>query len=156
MELATFGAGCFWGVEQAFRCVEGVQDTAVGYAGGKTEDATYEDVCGGRTGHAEVCQVTFDPAIVPYEKLVKIFWSIHDPTTPNRQGPDMGTQYRSIILTHSDEQAEAAVRLREEARPLFPRRIVTEIEPIVKFIRAEEYHQRYHDKNGGGACHVKL
>jgi peptide-methionine (S)-S-oxide reductase len=156
MEKATFGAGCFWGVESAFRQVEGVTDAAVGFMGGTTANPSYRDVCTGRTGHAEVTQVTFDPARVSYELLLDVFWEIHDPTTLNRQGPDHGTQYRSAIFYHSPEQ-EAAARAslqKLEAAKKFARPIVTQIVPAGDFYRAEEYHQRYFEKNGISACHI--
>jgi peptide-methionine (S)-S-oxide reductase len=156
MEKATFGAGCFWGVESAFRQVEGVTDAAVGFMGGTTANPSYRDVCTGRTGHAEVTQVTFDPARVSYERLLDVFWEIHDPTTLNRQGPDHGTQYRSAIFYHSPEQ-EAAARAslqKLEAAKKFARPIVTQIVPAGDFYRAEEYHQRYFEKNGISACHI--
>lgn len=153
-QTATFGAGCFWGVEAAFRKLPGVVDTAVGYLGGATEDPTYQDVCSGRTGHAEVVQVTFDPARVTYEKLLELFWTVHDPTTLNRQGPDVGTQYRSAIFFHSSEQEQAAVKskrdLVESGR--FGREVVTEITEATPFYKAEEYHQRYLEKRGKTSC----
>ena len=153
MKKATFGAGCFWGVETAFRRVQGVADVAVGYSGGTTEGPTYRDVCSGTTGHAEVVEVTYDPEKVTYDQLLDVFWASHDPTTPNRQGPDIGTQYRSAIFTHDDDQRAAAVASRERAQASgsFRRPIVTEITPASPFYRAEEYHQRYHEKHGG-AC----
>jgi peptide-methionine (S)-S-oxide reductase len=156
IETATFGAGCFWGVESTFRSIEGVSDAAVGYAGGKTENPTYEDVCTDETGHAEVVQVEFDPAVVSYEKLLNIFWSSHNPTTLNRQGPDAGSQYRSVIFYHSPEQravAEASKAALEKSGK-FRRAIVTQIEPAPKFYRAEEYHQRYLEKRGRSHCAI--
>jgi peptide-methionine (S)-S-oxide reductase len=155
MKKATFGAGCFWGVETAFRGVPGVVDVAVGYSGGSTEGPTYRDVCSGRTGHAEVVEVDYDPEKVSYDQLLDVFWSIHDPTTPNRQGPDIGTQYRSAIFTHGDDQRAAAVASRDRAQSSgnFRRPIVSEITPASPFYRAEEYHQRYHEKHGG-ACSI--
>ncbi|MDQ3923536.1 MAG: peptide-methionine (S)-S-oxide reductase MsrA [Actinomycetota bacterium] len=147
MEKATFGAGCFWGVEEAFRKVEGVVDVAVGYAGGHTENPTYGDVCSGTTGHAEVAEVEYDPSKVSYEKLLEVFWENHDPTTPNRQGPDVGTQYRSAIFFHNPEQEAAAHASKEEAQTRFKDPIVTEITSASEFYRAEEYHQRYFEKN---------
>ena len=147
MEKATFGAGCFWGVEEAFRKVEGVVDVAVGYAGGHTENPTYGDVCSGTTGHAEVAEVEYDPSKVSYEKLLEVFWENHDPTTPNRQGPDVGTQYRSTIFFHNPEQEAAARASKEEAQTRFKDPIVTEITSASEFYRAEEYHQRYFEKN---------
>jgi peptide-methionine (S)-S-oxide reductase len=151
-ERATFGAGCFWGVETAFRETPGVTDTAVGYLGGTLEDPSYEDVCTGRTGHAEVVQVEFDPERVSYEELLERFWNLHDPTTLDRQGPDVGTQYRSAIFFHSPEQEATALRSREQARESFARPIVTEVTPASAFYRAEEYHQRYLEKHGRAAC----
>ncbi len=154
MKKATFGAGCFWGVESAFRQVEGVADVAVGYEGGTLDNPTYRDVCTGRTGHAEVVEVLYDPARVSYQTLLDIFWESHDPTTLNRQGPDVGTQYRSAIFTHDDEQrAEAeTARDRVDAEGRFRRPIVTEIAPASTFHRAEEYHQRYLEKQGRAGC----
>ncbi|HOJ62280.1 MAG TPA: peptide-methionine (S)-S-oxide reductase MsrA [bacterium] len=155
MEKATFGAGCFWGVEAEFRKLEGVIDTAVGYSGGTWENPTYEEVCTGHTGHAEVCQVTFDPARISYEDLLHVFWECHDPTTLNRQGPDIGTQYRSVIFCHTPEQEAAARESKErlEQTGRFQKPIVTQILPAGPFYRAEEYHQRYFEKTGRGACH---
>ncbi len=156
MEKATFAAGCFWGVEEAFRHIDGVVDTAVGYEGGTLENPTYEDVCTDRTGHAEVVEVTFDPARVSYGQLVDFFFSIHDPTTLNRQGPDVGTQYRSAIFYHTPEQEAIARAAKErlQASGRFRRPIVTEIVPASTFWRAEEYHQRYLEKRGLSSCHV--
>ena len=145
-EKATFGAGCFWQVEEAFRQLDGVIDTAVGYEGGQVENPTYEQVCSGTSGHVEVCQVTFDPAKISYEQLVEKYFEIHDPTQLNRQGPDVGWQYRSVVFAHTDEQAEIARRVIERAQPRFRAPIVTEIEPAQPFWRAEEYHQCYLDK----------
>jgi peptide-methionine (S)-S-oxide reductase len=142
-EKATFGAGCFWQVEEEFRCLDGVVETAVGYEGGHVDNPTYEQVCSGETGHVEVCQVTFDPDRVSYEELVTKFFEIHDPTQLNRQGPDFGYQYRSVIFAHSDEQAETARRVIERAQGRFRDPIVTTIEPAQPFWRAEEYHQCY-------------
>jgi len=155
-ETATFAAGCFWGVESAFREVPGVLDATVGYAGGQTEEPTYRQVCTGRTGHAESVLVEYDPARVSYEDLLKVFFENHDPTQKNRQGPDVGTQYRSAIFTHSPEQEQAAhatvTKLTETGR--FRRPIATEIVPATTFWRAEDYHQRYFEKHGIAACHV--
>jgi len=155
-EKATFGAGCFWGVEAAFRKVEGVVSTAVGYMGGTYENPTYRDVCSGQTGHAEVVEVTYDPSRVSYEKLLDVFWTVHNPTTKNRQGPDIGEQYRSVIFYHTPEQEAAAraskERLRQSGR--FTRDIVTEIEPASTFWRAEEYHQQYLEKMGRSGCRI--
>jgi len=155
-EKATFGAGCFWGVEETFRSVEGVVETAVGFMGGITGNPTYEDVCTGRTGHTEVVQVTYDPGEVSYRALLDVFWNAHDPTTLNRQGPDIGVQYRSVIFYHTPEQeAEARVSKEEMDRSgRFRRTIVTAIEPAGAFWRAEEYHQQYFAKRGGGHCRV--
>src|SRR5712664_4104873 len=144
-EKATFGAGCFWGVEETFRSLNGVLSTAAGYAGGTKENPTYEDICTDKTGHAEVVQVEFDPSQISYDELLNIFWSNHNPTSLNRQGPDVGTQYRSVIFYHSPEQqaaAEASKRKIGESGK-FNRLIVTQIEPAPKFWPAEEYHQRY-------------
>ena len=150
MEKATFGAGCFWGIELGFRKIEGVHDVTVGYAGGETENPTYEEVCTGTTGHAEVVEVFFDPNQVTFEDLLRVFWNLHDPTTLNRQGPDMGTQYRSAIFYHSENQLESAkISLANQSASgehLNP--IVTEITPHREFFRAEEYHQRYFEKQG--------
>ena len=145
-EKATFGAGCFWQVETAFRDLDGVVDTAVGYEGGTVDNPTYEQVCSDRTGHVEVTQVEFDPKRISYDELLEKFWSIHDPTQLNRQGPDVGTQYRSVIFTHSEEQAEAARASKERLQKRFRQPIVTEIEPAQPFWRAEEYHQCYLQK----------
>jgi len=156
MEKATFGAGCFWGVEAAFRQVNGVKATAVGYAGGTLENPTYHDVCSGRTGHAEVVEVEFDPALVSYEELLEVFWENHDPTTLNRQGPDVGEQYRSAIFYHTPEQ-EAAARASKaalEESGTYRRPIVTEITPAPTFYRAEDYHQQYFEKRGISHCHI--
>ena len=152
-EKATFGAGCFWGIEEAFAQVPGVVDTAVGFAGGTLENPSYKDVCTDRTGHAEVVEVSFDPSRVTYEQLLDTFWDLHDPTTPNRQGPDVGTQYRSVIFFHSPEQQAAAQASKEkqQASGRYKRPIVTEIKPAPKFYRAEEYHQRYFAKQGMGS-----
>ncbi len=148
MEQATFGAGCFWGVEEAFRRVDGVTATAVGYAGGTFEDPTYEDVCSGKTGHAEVVRLQYDPARVMYEDLLQVFWDIHDPTTLNMQGANVGTQYRSVVFCHDDNQAAAARASKEalQASGRYPRDIVTEITPASTFYMAEDYHQRYVEK----------
>jgi len=156
MAEATFGAGCFWGVEAAFRQVEGVTATAVGYSGGTAPDPTYREVCSGRTGHAEAVRVEYDPDRVSYEQLLDRFWDMHDPTTPNRQGPDVGTQYRSVIFFHTPEQ-EAAARASKERLQAAARRwrpIVTEIVPAPAFHRAEDYHQRYLEKRGAASCRV--
>jgi peptide-methionine (S)-S-oxide reductase len=156
MATATFGAGCFWGVEEVFRKTPGVTETAVGYMGGQLENPSYRAVCTDRTGHAEVVQVQFDPSQVDYERLLEIFWEVHDPTTLNRQGPDVGTQYRSAVFYHDDAQREAAAgaKARLEASGRFRRPVVTEISPATTFWRAEEYHQKYIQKNGGPSCHL--
>jgi len=154
VQKATFGAGCFWGVEAAFRELNGVVSTSVGYMGGTLENPTYEDVCTDRTGHAEVVEVLYDPAQISYEDLLDVFWKIHDPTTLNRQGPDRGTQYRSVIFYHTPEQEAAARASKEKLRQSgrFKRDIVTQIEPAAKFWRAEEYHQQYYEKTGRRSC----
>lgn len=156
MEKATFGAGCFWGVEAAFRSVPGVISTMVGYCGGKTASPTYKEVCTDTTGHAEVVEVTYEPTQVAYEQLLNVFWESHDPTTPNRQGPDVGSQYRSVIFYHSPKQ-EAAARASKERLDKsgkFRRPIVTEIVPAAPFYKAEEHHQRYLEKRGLASCHI--
>ena len=156
MATATFGAGCFWGVEATFRETPGVSETAVGYEGGKLANPTYQDVCTDRTGHAEVVEVKYDPEKVSYEKLLTIFFENHDPTTLNRQGPDHGSQYRSAIFYHTPEQKEAAERVKAalDAQGAFKRPIVTEIVPAQTFYRAEEYHQQYLEKRGLSTCHI--
>jgi peptide-methionine (S)-S-oxide reductase len=156
MAKAIFGAGCFWGVEAAFRQVEGVLATAVGYSGGRLENPTYEDVCSGRTGHAEVVEVEYDPSKVSYDQLLDVFWENHDPTTKNRQGPDVGEQYRSAIFFLAPEQEAAASASKErlEKSGRYKRPIVTEITPASKFYRAEEYHQRYLEKHGLAHCRI--
>jgi peptide-methionine (S)-S-oxide reductase len=153
-ETATFAAGCFWGVEVDFRNTPGVTDVRVGYSGGQAESPTYEQVCGGRTGHAEAVEVVFDPDEVSYGELVDRFWELHDPTQVNRQGPDVGTQYRSAIFTHSPEQAEAAAESKARAQLRFPRPIATEIAPASTFWPAEEYHQQYLVKHGRATCRI--
>ncbi|MBA3726383.1 MAG: peptide-methionine (S)-S-oxide reductase MsrA [Armatimonadetes bacterium] len=153
-ELATFGAGCFWGVEDAFRQLPGVIEAVSGYLGGTLGHPTYEQVCTGETGHAEVVQVSFDPSILTYERLLEAFWSLHDPTTLDRQGPDVGSQYRSAIFFHSPKQEAAAFRSRALAQTRTERPIVTEITPATDFYRAEEYHQRYLEKHGRSSCHL--
>ena len=149
MEKATFGAGCFWGIEARFRKVNGVIDAVSGYSGGKTKNPTYKDVCTDKTGHAEVVQVTYNPSIVSYEELLEVFWNIHNPTTLNRQGWDIGTQYRSVVFYHSEEQKERALKLKEklDKSGRYKKPIVTEITPASEFYKAEEYHQRYYEKN---------
>ena len=156
MEQATFGAGCFWGVESFFREVPGVVDAVAGYAGGETQNPSYKDVCSDRTGHAEVVQVTFDPDVVSYDRLLDVFFQNHDPTQLNRQGPDVGTQYRSVIFTHSPEQERAARAKKEALAGRFKKSIVTGIEAAPPFWRAEEYHQRYLEKNGLPSCHLRM
>ena len=153
---ATFGAGCFWGVEAAYRQLPGVESTAVGYLGGTLENPTYHDVCSGRTGHAEVVQVEYDPSRLSYDDLLTVFWENHDPTTLNRQGPDVGTQYRSAIFYHDDEQKEAAIKSKEERdrSGRYRRPIVTEITPATEFYMAEDYHQQYLEKRGLSSCHI--
>ncbi|WIG59885.1 MAG: Peptide-methionine (S)-S-oxide reductase MsrA [Ktedonobacterales bacterium] len=156
LETATFGAGCFWGVEETFRGVPGVVATAVGYAGGTLDNPTYRDVCTDRTGHAEVVQVQYDPAKVTYETLLEVFWNNHNPTTLNRQGPDVGTQYRSVIFYSTPEQETAAQASKAalERSGRFKRPIVTEIVPASTFYQAEEYHQQYLAKRGLSHCHI--
>ena len=154
-EKATFAAGCFWGVEYVFRRVRGVVDVQVGYSGGTTENPTYREVCSHTTGHAEVTQVTFDPDRVSFDQLLEVFWAMHDPTQVNRQGPDIGDQYRSAIFTHSPEQQAAAEASRERAQSRFSRPIATAIRPLSVFYLAEGYHQAYYEKNGHEPyCHV--
>jgi peptide-methionine (S)-S-oxide reductase len=156
MENATFGAGCFWGVEAAFREVEGVVSTRVGYTGGWFDNPTYTDVCSGRTGHAESVEVTYDPAQVSFDQLLNVFWEVHNPTTLNRQGPDVGSQYRSVIFFHNSEE-EAAARASKErlqGSGKHSREIVTEIAPASQFWEAEDYHQQYFEKRGVTHCRV--
>jgi len=153
-ELAAFAAGCFWGVEDAFRKVPGVVATAVGYTGGHTDDPTYEQVCTHTTGHAETVLVEFDPARVPYDKLVRVFYRIHEPTTPNRQGPDVGDQYRSAIFTFSPAQVAAARAVIAEVQPHLSARIVTEVTPMGRFFVAEGYHQQYAERTGDHSCPI--
>ena len=154
MEKATFGAGCFWGVEAAYRQIQGVLSTAVGYSGGDADNPSYKQVCTGRTGHAEVVEVTFDPARVSYEQLLDVFWENHDPTTLNRQGPDVGTQYRSAIFFHSPEQEATARASLADAQARFARPIVTQVEPASTFYMAEDYHQQYLEKRGLSTCKI--
>lgn len=157
LQTAMFGAGCFWGVEETFRQVKGVKDTAVGYSGGALKNPSYEDVCTDRTGHAEVVQVQYDPAEVSYEALLKVFWDNHNPTTVNRQGPDVGTQYRSVIFYSTPEQKVAAEQSKMELEKSgkWKKPIVTSIEPASAFYRAEEYHQKYLEKRGLSTCHIE-
>jgi peptide-methionine (S)-S-oxide reductase len=153
-ELATFAAGCFWGVEEAFRHLPGVIHATVGYAGGRTKNPTYEEVCTGTTGHAESVQVEYDPAKISYEELLKVFWESHDPTTLNRQGPDIGEQYRSLIFYHTPEQKKLAEKSKAELEKsgTYRKPIVTEVVPAREFFRAEEYHQQYLEKTGRTTC----
>jgi peptide-methionine (S)-S-oxide reductase len=157
LQTATFGAGCFWGVEAEFRREPGVVDASVGYEGGTMVNPTYKDVCTDRTGHAEVVQVKFDPSRVSYERLLELFFEMHDPTTRNRQGPDFGSQYRSVIFYYTPEQQRAAeeTKSRLDKSGRFARPIVTQIVPAAEFYRAEEYHQRYLEKRGEASCHVR-
>ncbi len=157
MEKATFAAGCFWGVEATFRALPGVLSTRVGYIGGKTESPTYKEVCTDRTGHAEAVEVTYDPAKISYNNLLKIFWENHDPTQLNRQGPDWGTQYRSAIFYHSPEQQAAAQASKEalEKSHRYSKPIVTQMVPAETFYQAEDYHQQYLEKKGLASCHMK-
>jgi peptide-methionine (S)-S-oxide reductase len=152
LQHATFAAGCFWGVEASFREIEGVVRTSVGYTGGHTVDPSYEQVCADGTGHAEAVDVWFDPALVSYDELLNVFWSIHDPTTPNRQGWDLGSQYRSAVFFHDAEQERLAIASRDQRQASLARQIVTQIVPAPAFYDAEEYHQRYYEKHGGAAC----
>jgi peptide-methionine (S)-S-oxide reductase len=159
LQLATYAAGCFWGVEEAFRQVKGVKSAMVGYTGGSFDNPTYKDVCKDKTGHAEAIQVQFDPNEVSYEDLLSVFWSVHDPTTKNRQGPDIGSQYRSMIAYHTQEQELLAKKSKEDLErsgKFNGRRIVTEIVPASTFYKAEEYHQKYYQKSGkaGGTCYL--
>lgn len=146
---ATFGAGCFWCVEAVFQNLQGVHQVESGYAGGKTPDPTYEQVCSGTTGHAEVAQITFDPVIIPYEELLEVFWHTHDPTTLNRQGADAGTQYRSVIFYHDEEQRQLAEvsKQKTDASGLWKDPLVTEISPLTVFYKADDYHQNYYNDN---------
>lgn len=156
-DKATFAAGCFWGVEAAFRKTDGVLGVTAGYTGGGVKNPTYEQVCSDRTGHAEAVLVEFDPDVVSYDRLLDLFWSIHDPTTPNRQGPDVGRQYRSAVFYHNPEQRDKALASRERAEKVgrwAGRRIVTEVVPAQEFYRAEEYHQRYFERRGTATCRV--
>jgi len=154
LAFATFAAGCFWGVEDFFRSVPGVVDVVSGYTGGHASRPTYEEVCSGSTGHAEAVLVTYDPARVSYEQLLEEFWRHHDPTTPNRQGPDVGTQYRSSVFVHTPEQEQVARASLASVQERFGRPIVTEVVPASTFWPAEAYHQRYVERTGHGACHV--
>jgi peptide-methionine (S)-S-oxide reductase len=156
LQIATFAAGCFWGVEEAFRQLKGVKSTIVGYTGGRFENPTYNDVCTHKTGHAEAVEIQFDPNEVSYEQLLDVFWSIHDPTTKDRQGPDIGSQYRSMIAYHTQEQELLAIKSKanlEKSNQLREDTIVTEIVPASTFYEAEDYHQKYYQKRGGGSCY---
>ena len=154
-EKATFAAGCFWGVEYVFRRIPGVLDVSVGYTGGMTKNPTYREVCSHTTGHAEATQVTFDPERVSFDQLLEVFWAMHDPTQVNRQGPDIGDQYRSAIFTHSPEQHAAAEASKQRAQARFGKPIATQITPLTTFYAAEDYHQAYYEKNGHEPyCHV--
>lgn len=153
-ETATFAAGCFWGVEAEFRNVKGVVSTMVGYTGGNSKNPSYEDVCTDRTGHAEAVQIEFDPSKITYEKLLDVFWNLHDPTQLNRQGPDVGTQYRSAIFYHNDAQKKKALESKEKLQKKYKNEITTEIAPASAFYKAEEYHQRYLEKRGQATCRI--
>jgi peptide-methionine (S)-S-oxide reductase len=157
MEKAAFGAGCFWGVEAAFRQIQGVKSTTVGYEGGTFESPTYQEVCTGKTGHAETVEIEFDPAKVSYDQLLDVFWNNHDPTTKNRQGPDVGVQYRSVIFYHTPEQKKEALASIEKLKKSgkFKRPIVTQVVPASTFWKAEEYHQQYLEKHGLSSCHLE-
>tara|TARA_B100000686_G_scaffold350389_1_gene446235 strand:+ start:837 stop:1304 length:468 start_codon:yes stop_codon:yes gene_type:complete len=155
MKIATFGAGCFWGIETAFRKLKGVVDTAVGYSGGSLNNPTYEQVCTGRTGHAEVVQINYNSEVISYEKLLTVFWTCHDPTQVNRQGPDIGSQYRTVIFYHDESQKKSAQssfdKLESSNKFSFP--LATQIVPATEFFKAEEYHQQYLEKRGLDNCH---
>jgi len=155
LQMATFAAGCFWGVEEVFTKTKGVKSTRVGYIGGNLPNPTYEDVCTDRTGHAEALQVKYDPKEISYEELLDLFWSIHNPTTKNRQGPDIGSQYRSTIFYHTPEQERIAKKSKQELDDSnkFQNKIVTEIEPASTFYPAEDFHQKYYQNIGGGSCY---
>ncbi|MBX3112792.1 MAG: peptide-methionine (S)-S-oxide reductase MsrA [Fimbriimonadaceae bacterium] len=155
LKKATFGAGCFWGVEHIFRTVPGVVDTVVGYEGGSMDQPTYRDVCTDTTGHAEVVEVTYDPAVVAYDELLRVFWELHDPTQLNRQGPDYGSQYRSAVFYHDEEQKAAAEASKAWAQEFFTKPIATRIEPATTFWVAEDYHQQYLEKTGRASCHMR-
>lgn len=158
MATATFGAGCFWGVEAAFRMQAGVTEATAGYTGGQTDNPTYEQVCSGRTGHVEALQIEYDPSQITYERLLDIFWQIHDPTLADRQGNDIGPQYQAVIFYHNEAQREAAEKSKEELEKSgqYDEPIVTQIRPLDKFFPAEEEHQRYLEKHPGGYCHINL
>jgi peptide-methionine (S)-S-oxide reductase len=152
LKKASFAAGCFWGVEEAFRCLNGVKSTTVGYMGGDFENPTYEDVCTGGTGHAETVEVIYDPSVISYNELLAVFWNNHDPTTSDRQGPDVGSQYRSVIFYYDDEQKQLAIVSKEKVQKRFTRDIVTQIVPATNFYKAEDYHQQYLAKRGRKTC----
>jgi peptide-methionine (S)-S-oxide reductase len=154
LEAATFGAGCFWQVEVEFRNTDGVEDAVVGYSGGSTERPSYEDVCTGRTGHAEAVEVSFDPEEVSYDELLEVFWGLHDPTQKNRQGPDVGSQYRSAIYFHTPEQEKQAIASRDRTQANLSKPIATEIAPAGSFWQAEDHHQRYLEKHGLATCKI--
>lgn len=154
MVTATFAAGCFWGVEARFAAQTGVTETAVGYMGGHTDEPSYKEVCTDSSGHAEVVQIQFDPAIIDYRQLLQLFWGIHNPTTLNRQGPDQGSQYRSAVFFHNPEQQQQAEAMLQQLQPNFDQPIVTQIVPAATFYRAEEYHQKYLAKQGLPACNL--
>lgn len=153
-EKAVFGAGCFWHVEEEFRKVEGVVKTTVGYMGGSLKNPSYEDVCTGKTGHVEVCLIEFNPEIVSYEKLLKVFWKIHDPTLLNRQGPDIGTQYRSVVFYYNEDQKKMAEESKKKEQKKYNKKIVTQIEKAGEFYKAKEYHQKYLLKKGLKSCSI--
>lgn len=155
-KIATFGAGCFWGVEELYRTLDGVSKTVVGYMGGHVDHPTYQQVCSDTTGHAEVVQITYDETLIAYEQLVDLFFNNHNPTQLNRQGPDVGSQYRSVIFTHDDDQGERAAKMLEELKQSgkFARPVVTVIEPAQTMWDAEEYHQQYLAKRGLSSCHI--
>ena len=156
LEKATFGAGCFWGVEAAYRKIKGVISTEVGYMGGNLKNPSYEDVCTDKTGHVEVVQIEFDPSVVSYENLLEIFWKIHDPTQLNKQGPDIGTQYKSVIFYHDEKQKKKAEvsKNKQEKLKEYSKPIVTEILEVKTFYKAEEYHQQYLEKRGTSNCPI--
>ena len=151
-EMASFAAGCFWGVEEAFRCLNGVISTSVGYMGGDYEKPTYEDVCTGQTGHAETVEIVYDPDIISYNELLAVFWNNHDPTTPNRQGPDIGSQYRSVIFYYNEQQKNLAMNSKEKVQSRLRQDIVTQIVPATQFYKAEDYHQQSLAKRGRKSC----
>jgi peptide-methionine (S)-S-oxide reductase len=155
-DRATFAAGCFWGVEAAFRKIPGVTGTRVGYTGGHAENPSYRDVCSDTTGHAEAVEVTFEPDQVSYDELLDLFWRSHDPTQGNRQGPDVGSQYRSAVYVHSPEQEEVAVASKARVQAQLPVRVTTEVVPAATFYEAEDYHQQYFEKQGHAVCHAGL